>query len=136
MDNFFKLKDTIQDLIDGGTVLIDGPVKNSNHKAFKTPLPEYDKGESLQASKKNYDAKIHYTYVTNDNVINMIKPIEDVFMMRLQKDDDANYDIPKLVLWMLNNSSSQSETLNTVTGGQAKIFLCTVQDPKQTTLPK
>ena len=44
MDNFFKLKDAIQDLIDGGTILTDGLIKNSDHKVFKTHLPKYKKG--------------------------------------------------------------------------------------------
>ena len=65
-NNYFKLKDAIQDLIDGGTVLINGLVKNIDHKAFKTPLLKYDKGESFHANKKNHDAKIHYTYATNE----------------------------------------------------------------------
>ena len=94
----FKLKDSIQDLIDGGIVLTIGLVKNLDHKAFKTPLPKYDKGESSQANKKNHDAKIHYTYATNDNVINMIEPVERVFMMRPQKEEEAKLDVPKLVL--------------------------------------
>ena len=46
INNFFQLKDTIQDLIESGTVLTNGLVKNYDHKAFKTPLPDYDKGES------------------------------------------------------------------------------------------
>ena len=52
MDNFLKLKDTIQDLIDGGMVLIDGLVKNYDHKAFKIPLPKYENEESSQVNKK------------------------------------------------------------------------------------
>ena len=89
-------------------MLIDGLVKNLDHKAFKTPLPEYEKGESSQANKKNHDAKIHYTYATNDNVINMIELVERVLMMRPQKEEEAKPDVPKLVLWTLKDSSSSS----------------------------
>ena len=46
IDNFFKLKDATHDLIDEGTMLTDVLVKNLDNKAFKTPLLEYDKGES------------------------------------------------------------------------------------------
>ena len=63
-------------------MLIDDLIKKKNYKAFKTPLLKYDKGESSQANKKNHDAKIHYTYATNDNVINMIELVERVLMMR------------------------------------------------------
>ena len=85
---------------------------------------------------KNHDAKIHYTYATNENVINMIEPIEDVFMIRPERDEDANHDIAKLALQMLDGSSSESETLNFVTRGQAKIVLCTILDPKKIAPPK
>ena len=98
MDNCFKLKDAIQDLIDGGIVLIDGLVKNFDHKVFKTPLLEYEKGESSQENKKNQDAKINYTYATNENVINMLEPVESVFMMRPRENGDTNCHMPKLVL--------------------------------------
>ena len=47
--------------MDSGTVLTNGLVKNFDHKAFKTPLPDYDKSESSQVDKKNHDVKIHYT---------------------------------------------------------------------------
>ena len=77
-DNCFKLKDAIQDLIDGGMVLIDGLVKNLDYKAFKTPLPEYDMGESSKANKKNHAAKINYMYARNENVIKMLESIEIV----------------------------------------------------------
>lgn len=116
-DNCFKLKDAIQYFIDRGKVLIDGLVKNSNHKAFKTPLPEYEKVESSQAHKKNHDAKINYTYTPDSPVINMIEPVESVLMMRSQDDKNANYGMPRLVLRTLDGSSYRSETLNAVTRG-------------------
>ena len=79
-------------------MLNDGLVKNSNHEAFKTPLPDYDKGESSQANKKNHDAKIYYTYAMNDNVINMVKPVERVIMMRPWREEEAKPHVPKIVL--------------------------------------
>ena len=66
----------------------------------------------------------------------MIEPIQDVFMIGTQRDEDTIHGIPKLVLQTLNDSSSQSETLNTVTRGQAKIVLHTIQDPKKIAPPK
>ena len=45
-NNYFKHKDAIQDLIDRGTVVMDGLVKKYDHKAFKMPLLEHEKGES------------------------------------------------------------------------------------------
>lgn len=97
-DNCFKLKDNIQDITDGGIVLVDSLVKNYDHKAFKTPLPDYKKGESSQANKKNHDAKINYTYTDSENMINMLEPVESVFMMRSQGNNDTNHVMPKLVL--------------------------------------
>ena len=52
MDNCFKLKDVIQDLIDGGIVLIDSLVKNSNHKASKCPCLRMEKGSLLKRIRK------------------------------------------------------------------------------------
>ena len=98
MDNCFKLKDFIKNLIDGGIVLTNGLVKKSDHKAFKTPLLEYKKGASSQVNKKNHDAKVNYTYANNENVINMLEPVESVFMMRPIENGDTNHDMPKLVL--------------------------------------
>ena len=44
MENYFKLKDTIQDLIDQGKVTIYGLVKKPGHKDSKQPVPKYEKG--------------------------------------------------------------------------------------------
>lgn len=52
IENCFKLKDVIQDLIEAGKVFIDGLVKNYNHKAFQQPLPEYEKGENSKMAAK------------------------------------------------------------------------------------
>lgn len=89
MKNQFKLKDTIQDLIDQGKVVTDGLVKNSNHKDFKQPLPEYEKGETSKANKKGNDTKVSYAYTNTDNVINMIEPIsESIYMMGPKFDEE------------------------------------------------
>ncbi|WP_044909002.1 hypothetical protein, partial [[Clostridium] innocuum] len=130
-DNCFRLKDDIQDLIENGTISTDGLTKNSDHTAFKDPLPKHDKGETSQTHKKNHDAKINYTYPSNTPVINMVEPVESVLMMRSQDDNKVNHGKPKLVLQTRGSSSSRSETLNAVTRGQAKIVLKTAQDPKQ-----
>ena len=92
-NNFYGLKDAIEDLIDGGIYLTNGLVKNYDHKAFKTPLIEYEKLESSQVQKKNHDAKINYNYANNENVINMLEPVESIFMMRPKENVDTNYDI-------------------------------------------
>ena len=47
-------------------------MKNFDHKAFKTTLLEYEKGESSREKKKNRDDKINYTYANFDNVIIML----------------------------------------------------------------
>lgn len=64
------MRHVIQDLIEEGKVKVDGHHKKNDHKAFQTPLPSYEKGES---SKSN---KINYTYIDDDNVIHMIEPCE------------------------------------------------------------
>lgn len=71
-ENFIRLKHVIQDLIENGKFFVDGLVNNYDHKAFKEPLPKYDKGEA-STSKKDEGAKINYTYTNNSNVINMIE---------------------------------------------------------------
>ena len=86
--------------------------------------------------KKNHDAKIHYTYATNDNVIKMIKLVERELMRRPQRDEEAKHDVPKLVLQTLKDSSSLSEILNAMTREQSKVVLHTAQDPKPNASPK
>ena len=93
----------VQDLIEAGKVVTDGLVKNSDHKAFKQPLPEYEKGESSKAAaKKNHDAKISYAYANTDNVIGMLEPVEYICMASSNNDNWLNYDAederPKVVL--------------------------------------
>lgn len=66
-----KLKHEIQDLIDAGKFVVGNHPTNANHKAFKDPLPIYEQGDS---SKTKGGAKANYTYVSQDNIINMIEP--------------------------------------------------------------
>ena len=83
----------IQDLIEAGKVVIDGLVKNVDHKAFKQPLPKYEKGESSKAAaKKNHDAKINYTYANTDNLIAMLEPVEYICMASSDNEKCPNYD--------------------------------------------
>lgn len=91
-ENCFKLKDVIQDLIEAGKVVTDGLVKIFDHKAFKKPLPEYEKVESSKATKNNHDAKISYAYADTDNVISILEPIEYICMASLNNDNWPNYD--------------------------------------------
>ena len=75
-------------------VVTDGLVKNVDHKAFKQPLPEYEKGESSKvAAKKNHDTKISYAYTNTDNVIGMFKPVEYICMASSNNDNWPNYDV-------------------------------------------
>ena len=52
---------------------MDGHNKNADHKAFKEPFPTYEKGESSKAQTHH---KVSYTYSNNDNVINMVEPVD------------------------------------------------------------
>ena len=92
-ENRFKIKDVIQDLIEAGKVVIDGLVKNANHKAFKQPLPKYEKGETSKAAKKNHDAKISYSYANKDKIIDMLEPVEYVCMASPNNEKWPNYDV-------------------------------------------
>ena len=123
-----------------------------NHKAFKTPLPEYEKEESPQVHKKNHDAKINYTYANIYNVINMLELIKSIYTMGPKYDKEPNYDMyderlkaflrmcncplninntrSRVSLRMAESSSSHSKTLNSITRGQSKVVLKVANDPK------
>ena len=111
---FFKLKDVIQDLINGGKVFIDGLVKYSIHKSFKQPYPDYGKGELSHANKKNHDAKINYAYANIDNVINMIELVKYLCMMSSNAENQPNCDVederPKVFLKMRNYQHQDQDT--------------------------
>ena len=51
-DNCFKLKDAIQDLTDGGIILMDDLIKNFDHKSFKHPYLSMKKGNLLKKIRK------------------------------------------------------------------------------------
>lgn len=121
-------------------------------------MPEYEKGESSKLAKNNHDDKINYAYVDIDNVIDMIEPVEYLFMASSNDDKRPNYDAkdkrpkvflkmrnapqhhndtrPKVVLRVAESSSSQSELLNVVTRGQSKVVLKVTYDPKNASSSK
>lgn len=51
--------------------MVDSHKTNESHLAFKTPLPNYDKGESSQLENDKGKDKVNYTY-TYDDVVNVI----------------------------------------------------------------
>ena len=114
-ENYFKLKDVIQDLIEEGKVFTDGLTKNVDHKAFKQPLPKYDKGETSKANKKNHNAKISYAYADIDNVIGMLEPIEYLCMESPSDKNQCMEEQPKVVLKTCNtpryHGDSQSKVV-------------------------
>jgi hypothetical protein len=71
--NCINLHHKIQDMIDNGELVVDGHHKNSDHKAFKEPFPPYEKGETSKTKPNN---KINYAYPKDDNVINMVEPVD------------------------------------------------------------
>lgn len=80
IEHCWKLKHLIQDLIENGKLEIHGLKTNVDHKAFKEPLPKYDKGET--SKPKDCKVAINYTYTSIENVINMPKVVdENVNMM-------------------------------------------------------
>lgn len=60
-------------MIDNGELVVDGHHKNLDHKAFKEPFPPYEKGETSKTKPNN---KINYAYPKDDNVINMVEPVD------------------------------------------------------------
>ena len=72
-----QLQHKFQNLIDNGDVIVGNHNKNSNHQAFKDPFPPHKKGES--SNTKNMHAKVNYTYVVNDNIIHMVKLVDDEY---------------------------------------------------------
>lgn len=49
VENCWKLKHIVQDFIESGKLQVDGLNTNADHKAFKEPLPNYDKGETSKS---------------------------------------------------------------------------------------
>lgn len=75
IEHCWKLKHLIQDLIENGKLEIDGLKTNAGHKVFKEPLPKYDKGET--SKPKDGKAAINYTYMSAENVINMLEVVDE-----------------------------------------------------------
>ena len=92
--NCINLHHKIQDMIDNGELVVDGHHKNSDHKAFKEPFPPYEKGETSKTKPNN---KIKYAYPKDDNVINMVEPMDfeyyDVITIK-SKQDNTNSKTP------------------------------------------
>lgn len=65
------MKHLIQDIIDNGIITVDSHKTKESHLDFKTPLPNYDKGEPSQSKDDKGKAKVIYTY-TYDDVVNVI----------------------------------------------------------------
>ena len=60
-------------MIDDGDIVVDGHNKNFDHKASKDPFLAYEKGESSKPKPNN---KLNYPYSNDDNVINMVEPMD------------------------------------------------------------
>lgn len=98
----------MQSLIDKWKVITYILANDSDHKAFKDPIPKYEKGETSNNKNKSHDAKINYTQANTNNVINVIEPINgSVYMMGPKFDEKPNYDNndewPMVVLRMHNS---------------------------------
>ncbi len=72
IQNYWKLKHIIQDLIENGKLKVDGLNNNANHKAFKKPFPKYEKEKGETSKPKYAKAKVNYTYIDANNTINML----------------------------------------------------------------
>ena len=79
--------------------------KNIDHKAFKEPLSSYDKGECSKSKSHN---KVNYTYSNDDNVINMVEPIDveycDVITIK-GKQDNVKLKTPFVLRGPTSNTS-------------------------------
>lgn len=105
-----KLKHLVQDLIDDGTIKIEGPQNNEDHTAFKNPFLNHEKGKSSNSNQnqKRGNEKVNFAH-TYDNMINTLS----------EEDNTINVVVIKE---KLRKASS-----NVVTRGQAsKITLPTI----------
>ena len=71
--NCINLCHKVQDLINHGDIVVDGHNKNLNHKDLKEPFLSYEKGENSKHKSHN---KINYIYSNDDDVINMVEPLD------------------------------------------------------------
>lgn len=130
IENCWKLKHIIQDLIENGNLKVDGLNTNVDHKAFKEPLPKYEKGET--SKPKDGKAAINYTYTATENVINMLEVVEESVNMTWNKDpygydSYANsppiFDEEPVVVLRGPHSRMSSQALNVVTRIQGPIVI-------------
>ena len=113
-------------MIDNGDLVVDRHHKNSDHKAFKEPFPPYKKGETSKTKPNN---KINYAYTKDDNVINMIEPVDfeyyDVITIK-GKQDNTKTKTPFVLKGptsnMTDNTTSQ-QCANAITRSRAKLVL-------------
>ena len=139
IENCFKLKHLVQDLIESGGLQVDGLTSNSDHKAFKEPLPKYEKGEVSTNNNKNGKATINYTYPKADNVINMLEVVEEnINMMRKKNDcEDNSRKMPNegpIVVLRGPNSHRESQSLHVITRSQAGQIPIVIRGPNSSKL--
>ena len=63
--------------MNSGKVVVQNHNKNLDHQMFNDPFHPHEKGDS--SKDKNAHTKVNYTYTTNDNVINMVEPVDDEY---------------------------------------------------------
>lgn len=80
-NDYMQLKHLIQDLIDNKTIFVEGLQTNNDHRAFKNPLPNYEKGES--SSSNNKGKNVNYVY--------------DTTSLHIEVFDDQTHDKPYLI---------------------------------------
>lgn len=104
-----QLRHKVQDLIDNGDIVVDGHNKNLDHQAFKDLFPTHNKGESSGA--KNSNAKVNFTYTVDNNVINMIEPVDFVYCNVITikgKEEKEKSKTPFIFFWSTPQSLEQN----------------------------
>lgn len=116
-----------QDLINNGNIVVDGHNKNFDHQSFKDPFPPHNKGESSRAKDSN--TKVNFTYNANENIINMIGPVDfeyyDVITIK-GKGDNVKSKTPFVFCRSTPQSPEQKSpqtSTNVVTRSHAKVIL-------------
>ena len=124
--NCINLCHKIQDMIDDGDPVVDGHHKNSNHKEFKEPFMPYKKGES---SKQKPNNKVNYAYPNDDNVINMVEPVDFEYCDVITNKGKQGNTTPKIPFVLkgptsntMDNTHSQ-QCAKIVTRSHAKLVL-------------
>ena len=132
------MRHKIQDLIGYGEVVVGNHNKNLDHQAFKDPFPPHEKGES--SNTKNAHTKVNYTYAINENIIHMVKPIDDEYynVITIKGKEDTpkrkNPFVSKGPMLASSDTTPSKVCTNVVTWSHVKIVL---KGPKlPTTAPK